>query len=219
MTRSSLHAAATMSAIAGIAVPSAMAQDSGQIYVQGHLGTFVPTQDGYEAEALGFENGTDTLSVDLDTDAGLAVGALAGYQVNDILSVEGEVTYRNHDASFDGVVPAIFQQPVDGDVGTLATMANAVVRMPGERTIRPYAGAGIGYVEPMADVDAFDGAFGYQVKAGVALDAGPGTWGLEASYLGTPELDRDLAGGGAELDYGGVTAAVFYRFNLGAGRF
>lgn len=187
---------------------AAAAQDVTNAYVQVHGGVFVPTGDTIELETFGPADEELTLDIDADPGVGFAVGGLIGYEIALGLSVEGEATFRSSDVSPDAAVPAIFPAPYSGDVETLAIMANAVYRVQVPFLAAPYVGAGAGYLTPMGDADGFDGGFAYQAKAGLAWPVGVGRILTEASYF-SGELDSDA---GVELDYGGVTGTLGYRF-------
>ena len=93
----------------------------------------------------------------------------------------------------------------------MATMINGVFTFDAPFVADPYVGAGIGYVTPLGDTDDFDGAFAYQAKAGIAWPIGVGRIITEVAYLGTDGLDAE-DNTGAEIDYGGVSGNVGYRF-------
>ena len=183
----------------------AAAQDVTKAYVQVHGGVFAPTADEFSVPLVTTGGGDERASFDLDPDLGYAVGGLVGYEVARGLSVEAEVTYRSYGIGGIDGADADF-----GDVEAAAFLLNGVYTLTVPLLAAPYVGAGAGYITPLGDTDEFEGGFAWQVKAGVAWPVGVGRIVTEASYLDAATLDEDSFGG--ELDYGGVTGLIGYRF-------
>ena len=193
--------------LASLAAPAA-AQDADNAYVQVHGGVFLQTGDELSFDRV---DGGDVAVLDIDPDAGFAVGALVGYEIALGLSVEVEATLRSNDVSLDdagGLVDTDL-----GDEETLAIMLNGAYTFQVPFLADPYVGLGAGYVKPQGDVDAFEGAFAYQAKAGLLWPVGAGRVLTEVSWLGTDGLEAE-DGLDAELDYGGVAFNVGYRFSF-----
>ena len=201
MPRAALAALAS----AALLTAPAAAQDVFGAYVQVHGGAFFQTGD-----ELQLGDGPVQVDVALDPDLGYAVGGLLGYEVGLGLSVEVEATLRSNDVDFED--EARGRSTELGEEESLAVMLNGVYTFAVPFLADPYVGAGLGYVKPAGDADEFEGTFAYQAKAGLAWPVGIGSVITEASYLGTGGLEAE--DGGAELDYGGVSAMVGYRFGF-----
>ena len=202
-------ALAVLASAAALVAPAA-AQDVFGAYVQVHGGAFFQTGDELSFDVFGPTGDDDRASFDVDPEVGYAVGALLGYEVALGLSVEVEATLRSN--SIDLETGADLFDDELGDEETLAVMLNGVYTFAVPFLADPYVGAGLGYAKPAGDSDAFDGAFAYQAKAGLAWPVGVGSVLTEASYFATNGLEAD--DGAAELDYGGVSATIGYRFGF-----
>ena len=211
-------------AVIPFSVTAAAAQDAGPTgaYVQVHGGTFFPTQDEVNAD---FGDG-NTASQSLDYGLGFAIGGLVGYAVTPNVSIEGEVTYRSVDGEVEGIevvvvnddtTTTVTQTDIDTDV--FAFMANARYDFETLGRYTPYVVAGLGYATADIDEDGeddtidLDGAFAYQVKAGVTVPAGQGAFGTEVSYFGTSEFE-DAEDDAISAEFGGVAIHATYTFGF-----
>ena len=200
-----IRPALSILAPAALLLAPAAAQEASNAYVQVHGGLFLQTGD-----ELQLGDGPLQVDVEIDPKLGFAVGGLVGYDVALGLAVEVEATLRSNDVDFespDGVTSTDL-----GEEESFAVMLNGVYTFQVPLLADPYVGAGIGYAKPSGDADAFEGAFAYQAKAGLAWPVGVGSVITEASYFATTGLEAEE--GGAELDYGGVSATIGYRFSF-----
>ena len=199
MTRRPL---ALIACLAALAAP-AHAQSPTRAYGQAHGGLFVQTGD-----ELQLGDGPLQVDVELDPDLGYQVGGLVGYDVGLGFAVEVEATFRSNDVDFETGTTATDL----GNEDSLAVMLNGVYTFTVPFLADPYVGVGAGYAKPSGDADEFEGAFAYQAKAGLAWPVGLGEVLTEASYFATTGLEAEE--GEAELDYGGVSATIGYRFSF-----
>ena len=192
----------------------ASAQEITRAYVQVHGGAFAPFGDELTVRGVGAADEPISADIDLDPKVGFAAGGILGYEVALGLAVEAEVTFRSNAVS-PGVdaLPAVFPTPPTGDAETTAIMLNAVYELDVPLLADPYVGAGLGYLTPVGDFDAFDGELAYQAKAGLAWPVGVGSLITEVNYLGTNGLETG-EGADAEVDYGGLGARLGYRFGF-----
>lgn len=187
-----------------LAAPAA-AQDVFGAYVQVHGGLFVPMGDEFSVPLVTTGGGDERATFDIDTDLGYTVGALLGYDVGAGLAVEVEATLRSNDVSTD-------DDSGIGDEETVAVMLNGVYTFTVPFLADPFVGLGAGYLKPRGDVDAFEGTFAYQAKAGLLWPVGVGEVLTEVVYLGTGGLEEDAFD--TELDYSGFSANLGYRFSF-----
>lgn len=198
-------AASTAALLMGVA----NAQESGVIYLEAGLGIAAPTSD-----EVTFSDGTGSFApFDAELETGGQFHLLGGYELTPTLAVELELRSHGHTDEFS-----------NGDETTVvgAYMANLVYRGSEAAAFVPYVGAGIGFADldfvddtGVLD-DEFDGAFAYQVKAGVAKPVGVHhSFALEAAYLGANPFEASTAVETVELDYGGVSVGVNYRYRFG----
>lgn len=89
-------------------------------------------------------------SLDLRFETGFAANAVAGYEINDYLAVEGEFGYAHFEmknirarfSALDETVGATFG--ADGSVDSYMGFANLIVTPMGHGRVTPYIGGGIG---------------------------------------------------------------------------
>jgi opacity protein-like surface antigen len=201
-------------AVAALLSGTASAQTA-QSYVQVHGGAFFPTADGLES-TVGFFDEDVEVTGSIDYNTGWALGALYGYNVSPNFAVEGEFTYRSNDVDgfeFEALGDTT-EEAVSGSLDTMAFMVNGVLKASGDKAMIPYVGAGVGYVTVDQDDVDLDGAFGYQVKAGVDFPVGQGAFGVEAAYLGTTDFEAEEEGVEIAYEYGGVSLLATYKFGF-----
>jgi opacity protein-like surface antigen len=140
---------------------------------------------------------TSTINYELGGAAGIAVGIA----VNDLISFEGEVSYRRN--TVDSISNG---NPGSGDTDVISGMVNTVLKLGtyvGEK-INPYAGVGFGmanveshFVGPNPNQDANEEVFAYQVMFGVdyKITADTNVF-LETRYFQTADFDLDVSTGG-----------------------
>ena len=117
---------------------------------------------------------------DLEPDGGFALSVAAGFRPYEMLRVEGEMSYQTNDIDNQGLVT------INGDVSSFALMLNGYFEPAAANgsPFQPYITFGIGWVNVESDFtlteepqyaplnrtfkyDTAQGAFGYQVGAGV----------------------------------------------------
>lgn len=156
-------------------------------------------------------------------DPGFMSGLAVGYRIDSTWSAELEYNYRSNDVDTveqDG--GGTFAD--GGDFASVAIMANAYYHFrPGER-LRPYIGAGVGFLQEIdSDLDSLGveasdrGGFAYQLMAGVSYElSGPWTMNLEGRYFGAGTSDLEVSGSSDvyEADYNpfSIVAGVTYSF-------
>ena len=137
---------------------------------------------------------------------------LAGYSVSGavgldfgIIRLEGEVFYNDNELdSFGGLFGSF-----DGNVETLAGMANIFLDIPTGIGITPFFGGGIGYADVEADISGLfanlvndsDSGLAWQLRAGIAFAIFPYTdLTLGYRYFATEDLDMQNASGNVEVE-------------------
>ncbi|NHK27419.1 P44/Msp2 family outer membrane protein [Parvularcula flava] len=188
---------------------SALAQDSGY-YIQGHGGANFIVQD--DAELM--IDGLGDFSGSYDADTGYVLGGALGKHFGNGFRSDIELTYRSNSIGDFEAEGQTFE--ADGDLSSLGVFLNGYYDFAVENSaFVPYIGAGLGYVNVDAE-DENEGVFGYQFKGGVARPVGAsgGLVGLEASYLGTSDVEFDVDGDTLEVDYGNTSLQFFYRHAL-----
>ncbi|MEO1040845.1 MAG: hypothetical protein AAFX52_01010 [Pseudomonadota bacterium] len=193
-------------------------------YVQFHLGAFEQTEDSLEIDEQGAG-----LALDIDAEAStsLAVGGLIGRYIVPGIALEAEVTHRQVQA--DDLPDNVLLAGIDDEYGTVALMANGVFRPQVPVLPQPYVGVGLGYVTN--SLEGVDGAFAYQVKAGVTFNVlpTPGRIGAELNYLFTQGFDGEFSGTvcppdvlcasvltdyDITYDFGGLSALLTYQIGF-----
>ena len=153
-----------------------------------------------------------------ETSMGYGLGALIGVRVSPRIGAELEVAHRSHDVegstseqlydanadaftgAFQGLLdtgaataPAVVEP--EGAEQTLAVttyMANASYFFPAWGRVAPYASAGLGWASPAGDVSDYKGNVAYQVRAGADLDLGLLLLGVQGTYVGAGDFEREL---------------------------
>lgn len=171
--------------------------------------------------------------VEIDTWAGFAVGGTAGYRFRSGIRAEAEVTYRQNGA--EALVTCSFfvctevgpNADLDGEISTVAIMANAIydVRFGGWMT--PYLGLGVGAVSVTFDqvrtevsssfptIDGSDIGAAFQLIGGVSLRVEKNIdVVLDYRYIDTRKLSIETSAGSVNTDYTAHTFSVGakYRF-------
>lgn len=207
------------SAAALASVGTAAAQESGQVYLELGLGAAFAVSDD-ETFEVSFEGPDGPItergegSIDLGT--GASFHLLGGYEVTPNVAIEIEAQANAAEIGDSSIGLAVG-----------AWTVNAVYSGDKSASVIPYAGVGVGYANPSffdddGDTldDDFDGAFAYQVKAGVMKPVGVHhNFAAEVRYLGTGgfsyEFEDEFAREQAEIDYGAISATINYRFRFG----
>lgn len=158
------------------------------------------------------------VTITTSSDIGYAVGGFVGYDFAGPFRAEGELAYRRNGLDKQSALGSSF--PLQGDVSTLALMANGIYDFrSGTSAFAPYLGAGLGVARfslidagvvgsPTEDND--DTVLAYQLIAGIGYELSPTTT-LFADYrlFGTanPEF-TDSSGTQVETEYMGSTVLV-----------
>jgi opacity protein-like surface antigen len=166
-------------------------------------------------------------SLESDTFPGCGLGASLGTFINERLRVDGQIFYQRY--VFGEFTRAGVDEGGDGDVDSLAFMANLFYDIGSGGRWTPYVGAGIGWALVRYDVDAFggpftdvpfiddeDGVFAYQLMAGVTLNVRDGigiAFGYRFFATSDPEL-TDLSGRRFDTEYMSHNIEVGLRFRF-----
>lgn len=166
-------------------------------------------------------------SLESDTFPGFGVGGSLGYFINERFRVDGQIFYQRY--VFGEFTRAGVDEGGDGDVDSLAFMANVYYDIGSGGRWTPYVGAGIGWALIRYDVDAFggpftdapfiddeDGVFAYQLMAGVTLNVRDGmamVFGYRFFATADPELS-DLTGRRFDTEYMSHNIEVGLRFRF-----
>lgn len=146
----------------------------------------------------------------LSYDPGFAVGGAVGYQLNPNFRFEGEITYRRNELDEFEVSGSNFN--ADGEVDSVAFMANAFFDFANSTPWTPYLGAGLGVavvewddVEVLGGkaIDDQDTVFAFQVGAGLGFEVTPNTTlSLDYRFFGTTDAHiTDEAGDNDDISY------------------
>lgn len=143
------------------------------------------------------------LTVELESDTGLAFGIALGYGFDNNMRIEGELAYQKNDVDKIGA----FGVSVDanGDTSSLAFLLNGYYDFVNDSALTPFISAGIGFAK--VEINDFsvmgvtlgsedDTVFAYQVGAGVGYAVTEKTTlDLKYRYFGTadPEFDTTEA--------------------------
>lgn len=147
---------------------------------------------------------------ELSFDSGYGFLAAVGNSF-DFVRGEIEVGYRAND--MDEFTEAGISGPANGDVGSLALMANLLTDLDLSPNIKPFLGAGIGMarVELDSDTDDDDTVFAYQAIAGVGFPLTNITT-LDFSYRYFATADAKLDGADIEYQTHNVFAGLRFDF-------
>ena len=166
-------------------------------------------------------------------DTGWAFGAALGYAYPSGLRIEGELSYRRNDidsVTVDSVMvgPDLFTGlgtfDVDGEVDSLAFMANLWYDFNAGGNTKPYIGGGLGIVRVGVDIDGVAGiatsysdedwVFGYQLGAGVGFQVASNTMlTIDYRFLGTSDPEFEDSGEKLEAEY--LTHALMVGLRFG----
>ena len=218
MTRYKLSALLAL-ALALIA-PSAAAEQHGY-YMTVHLGSTLMKDAGNSGSTLDFET---------EQKIGYGASFIMGYEWLSGFRAEGEFTYRKHeldkiDVGRTGGITnlRVGSADTDGDIETLAFMANGTLNYLTESRFSPFVLAGAGFVRYAANdvralnvdiVNDHDWVFAYQVGGGFAYAISE-IFDFEVTYkyliTEDPSL-RDSAGRKFESEY--ASHSIMFGFRL-----
>jgi opacity protein-like surface antigen len=170
---------------------------------------------------LNFTHETDVTEpvpfyIDTTFEVGGAFGGFFGYQLDNGIRFEGELTLRaNGIDEVDGF-------PLDGDVSSVAFMGNLLYEFPTGPSIRPYLGLGVGFANvAMNDlsfgsftfIDDDDTVFAYQFIGGIGIPLSPIlTLTVDYRFFATEDPKFvDFAADVIEIEYQNSTVLVGIR--------
>lgn len=176
---------------------SSIAYSAEGSYVSGNLGLAI----------LSDSNVTDStvpgISIEIESDSGLALGVAVGYAFGNNTRIEGEIAYQKNDLD----KASLFGVDVDltGDISSLALLLNGYYDFANESAFTPFISAGLGFAKvevndmnvlgsgaPSKNYD--DTVFAYQVGAGVGYAVNEKvTLDVKYRYFGTSDPDFDTA--------------------------
>ncbi len=140
-------------------------------------------------------------------DTGFALGGAVGYKFNNVMRLEGEVTYQKSD--LDNIKhPLIGSVSIDGDVESTALLFNVYTDFMDDGPVFTFLSVGAGMAKVEADFDSVlgvdldlsddDTVFAYQFGAGIGyVMAENVVLELKYRYFATEDLDID----GDETEY------------------
>ncbi len=140
------------------------------LYVGGLLGVAVPVDSEMtDSTAPG-------ITLDIESDAGIALGAVLGYDLGNSIRIEGEISLQKND--LDTIGYAGIAIPVSGDFSTMGFGVNGYYDFVNQSALTPFISAGVGLVDvevsdfgipgsgiPNASDD--DTVFSYNIGAGI----------------------------------------------------
>lgn len=182
-------------------------------YVSGNLGlAILSDSDVTDSTVPG-------ITLDIESDTGLALGVAAGYDFGNNIRIEGEIAYQKNDvdkASLLGV-----DVDLTGDTSSLAFLLNGYYDFANESAFTPFISAGLGVAEveindfnvpgsglPSSNDD--DTVFAYQVGAGVGYAVNEKvTIDVKYRYFGTsdPDFETTTAEYSSHNFYAGIRVA------------
>lgn len=135
--------------------------------------------------------------VKMDYKVGGLAGIAAGYRFNRYTRFEAEFAYRRNE--LDKLIYEGVAHHPDSHIRTLSYMANTYIDFPVCSTLKPYVGAGLGYMDSdykiRTETEHFQGSssgLAAQLMAGVAVPVGLSTEvGVEYRYFIGRENFRD----------------------------
>ena len=197
------------SAIA-ITAGSAQAELSGPYLGAGILGS-LQTDRTVSGAAVG----------ELDTKLGYGANAVAGYQFDTGIRIEGEINYRRNSAD------TFNNANSDGRLNSWGLMGNLIWEYDNPSGIYPYIGAGLGGARVSANdfsnlggaaLDDSDVVLAYQGIAGVAFALNPRlSLTAEYKYFRTSDPEFENANNArVTMDYANHSAVIGLRYRFGA---
>lgn len=180
-------------------------------------GNFVTDTDYNGSTSDGFPSGSAKL------DTGVVTGAGVGYRFSPEWAAELEYAYRSN--SIDSLKRGAAVLSTDGDLASVAIMANGLYFINIDRSWRPYVGGGVGFLQEIdSDLsfiegskveDLEDSAFAWQLKIGIEAPLNA-NWRIlaETNYLSSPSVSLSNSKGRYDIDYDnvGVTLGISYQF-------
>jgi len=179
---------------------SSIAYSAG-LYVSGSVGVAVPNDSEVTDATL------PGITMNIESDMGMALGAGIGYAFTDYMRVEGEVAYQMTEFSKANLLGVDLD--LTGDISSLALFLNCYFDFVNTSSFTPFIGGGVGVAKVEMNELNFPGlglpsssdddtVFAYQVVAGVGYAVND-TVTIDAKYryfgTSTPELD------GSDVEY------------------
>lgn len=183
-------------------------------YVSGNLGLAIANDsDLTDSTAPG-------VTMEIESDVGLALGVAAGYDFGNNIRIEGEIAYQKND--LDKVsIAGIGEADLTGDVASLALLLNGYYDFKNKSAFTPFISAGLGFAKVelndfnvpgsgLPDANEDDTVFAYQVGAGVGYAVTQKvSLDVKYRYFGTsdPEFDTAEAEYSSHNFYAGIRVA------------
>lgn len=204
--------------VAVMALATSTAAQAGQWYVGGNVGAVIQNDTTYK----GNDPSDGPWSNKGDFDTGYGLMANAGYDFGGP-KAELEVAYRS---AGNKSLQDSQTKSVNGDLSSLAIMANGIYEFLPKSSWHPFVGGGIGFANVSDDLKGADGRtylsdndwqFAYQAIAGVSYDINK-SWAINAQYRYFATLDpsfTDSDGNKAKMDYSNhnILAGLTYKFS------
>jgi len=166
-------------------------------YISGNLGLAIASDSDVTDSTV------PGITLDIESDSGLALGVAVGYGLGNNTRIEGEIAYQKNDldkASLLGV-----DVDLTGDTSSLALLLNGYYDFATESAFTPFISAGLGFAKveindfnvpgsglPSSNDD--DTVFAYQVGAGVGYAVNEKTTlDVKYRYTGTSDPDFDTS--------------------------
>jgi opacity protein-like surface antigen len=192
---------------------SSIAHSAQGPYVSGNLGLAVLNDSDWTDSTI------PGITLNIESDSGLALGVAAGYDLGNNIRVEGEIAYQQND--LDKVSAFGVDVDLAGDTSSLAFLLNGYYDFVTKSVFTPFVSAGLGFTKvevndfnvpgsglPSSNDD--DTVFAYQVGAGVDYAVNEKiTIDFKYRYLGTsdPEFDTSTVEYSSHNFYAGIRAA------------
>jgi opacity protein-like surface antigen len=179
-------------------------------YVSGNLGLAIPSDSDLTDSTL------PGITINIESDSGLALGVAAGYAFANNTRIEGEIAYQKNDldkASLFGV-----NVDLTGDTSSLALLLNGYYDFKNASAFTPFISGGIGMAKVeindmnipgsgLPNTNEDDTVFAYQVGVGVSYAVNEKvSLDVKYRYFGTadPEFDTTEAEYSSHNVYAGI---------------
>lgn len=188
---------------------------SAQVYIEGHGGLNIAFDSDIDDPVDVFE--------ELSYKPGFAIGGAVGYQLSPNWRLEGEITYRRNEVDDFKISGTNFN--ADGNVDSVAFMANGYFDFANSSLWTPYLAAGIGTavvsfndieVGGATAIDDEDVVFAFQVGAGIGFEVTPNvTLSLDYRFFGTTDAEiTDEADDDDDISYLNSSVWVGLRYTF-----
>lgn len=183
-------------------------------YVSGNLGLAIPSDSDLTDSTV------PGITIDIESDLGLALGVAAGYAFGNNTRIEGEIAYAKNDldkASLLGV-----DVDLTGDTSSIALLLNGYYDFKNASAFTPFINGGIGMARVkvndinipgsgLPDTSDDDTVFAYQVGVGVGYAVNEKvSIDVKYRYFGTsdPEFDTTESEYSSHNVYAGIRVSL-----------